>query len=588
MARLITEKAFSQWGQRLKEKTGIQDESKLKWLSEYCYNHMNEENKNRLNEGLNFATTSTLGGITGMGPVTLPGSPGTPSDFYNRSTKGSGDKFPSLLPMAIQIATKTVGFDIVPVIPMSGPSGILAYTDYVYASKSENTDKQVLSIKLSVGNIASTKYTLGGVYWAVNTMGAYDTDTKAVKLTFMGYSFINGDALFRIGKSYKWSGSAWVEDLTILLKDVFTGEQTLDGSGDVTESPILVLTDDGTIPAESGGVSEDSYITVAVKPELVKAVEDHISGPAGAGNYDEDVWHNTNDGTTIVEPMSRGTGERTYYRTLNLTTYTKSIEAKTYKIAAEITTEQLQDLNRQWGQDPLAMLENALIEEISQNINKHILQRAFALGWTSNADIYKSQNVTLNMTTIPKASAGTATFLNKLNFPTSIVIPAWAEYGGFENQSTVERRVASAILKAGNMVTLRSRGRRPNLVVCNGLIASAIQNIANFSFAPFNNTISQESGSLHPVGTIFGNMTVYVDPGMDWTDTRVLVGRKGGEDEPGLKFMPYIMAEPISAIAEGTMSPKIAVISRYALAEAGHHPESVYYTLYIDVAEHGL
>jgi hypothetical protein len=35
--------------------------------------------------------------------------------------------------LAIQVAAKTVGFDIVPVIPMSGPSGVLSYLDYVYA-----------------------------------------------------------------------------------------------------------------------------------------------------------------------------------------------------------------------------------------------------------------------------------------------------------------------------------------------------------------------------------------------------------------------------------------------------------------------
>ena len=54
---------------------------------------------------------------------------------------GSGDKFPSLLPLAIQVAAKTVGFDIVPVIPMSGPTGVLSYLDYVYAGgKLSGTD----------------------------------------------------------------------------------------------------------------------------------------------------------------------------------------------------------------------------------------------------------------------------------------------------------------------------------------------------------------------------------------------------------------------------------------------------------------
>jgi hypothetical protein len=45
--------------------------------------------------------------------------------------------------------------------------------------------------------------------------------------------------------------------------------------------------------------------------------------------------------------------------------------------------------------------------------------------------------------------------------------------------------------------------------------------------------------------------------------------------------MPYLMAESVETIAEGTMAPKIAVKSRFALVEAGFHPQTMYYTLNI-------
>jgi hypothetical protein len=83
-------------------------------------------------------------------------------------------------------------------------------------------------------------------------------------------------------------------------------------------------------------------------------------------------------------------------------------------------------------------------------------------------------------------------------------------------------------------------------------------------------------------------MTVYVDQNMSFGDTRVLVGRKGGDDEPGLKFMPYMMAESISTISEGTMSPKVAVKSRYALVEAGHHPQTMYICFHVEVPATGI
>jgi hypothetical protein len=90
--------------------------------------------------------------------------------------------------------------------------------------------------------------------------------------------------------------------------------------------------------------------------------------------------------------------------------------------------------------------------------------------------------------------------------------------------------------------------------------------------------VNQAGGSLYPIGAIAG-VTVYVDPTMSWNDTRVAVGRKGDGNSPGLVFMPYLMAESVETIAEGTMAPKIAVKSRFALVDAGFHPETMYYTL---------
>jgi hypothetical protein len=48
--------------------------------------------------------------------------------------------------------------------------------------------------------------------------------------------------------------------------------------------------------------------------------------------------------------------------------------------------------------------------------------------------------------------------------------------------------------------------------------------------------------------------------------------------------MPYLMAESVQTIAEGTMAPKIAVKSRFALVEAGFHPETQYVKFTIGVA----
>ena len=130
-------------------------------------------------------------------------------------------------------------------------------------------------------------------------------------------------------------------------------------------------------------------------------------------------------------------------------------------------------------------------------------------------------------------------------------------------------------VSAGTIIANRGRRGPANFIVCGPQIAGAVQDISQFTAAPFANTVNQNVGNLYPIGSI-GGMTVYVDQNMKWSDLRVLVGRKGGDDEPGLKFMPYMMAESIQTISEGTMSPKIAVKSRYALVQAGYHPETMY------------
>ena len=87
-------------------------------------------------------------------------------------------------------------------------------------------------------------------------------------------------------------------------------------------------------------------------------------------------------------------------------------------------------------------------------------------------------------------------------------------------------------------------------------------------------------------GTIAG-LKVYVDPYMDWDDTRVCVGRKGNGNEPGVIFMPYILADTVSITAEGTMAPKMLVNSRYAIVDAGFYPETQYFTFTVG-SEFGL
>jgi hypothetical protein len=113
------------WAPIIEEATGVTESSKLAWMSKYChYHNLNESvyNQVHLNPNMN---------VTGMGPVTFPGTPGSLTDFSGQG-RGSGDRPFSLLPLAMQVAAQTVGLDLVPVVPMQGPMGVLTYLDFVY------------------------------------------------------------------------------------------------------------------------------------------------------------------------------------------------------------------------------------------------------------------------------------------------------------------------------------------------------------------------------------------------------------------------------------------------------------------------
>ena len=561
--KLINEQEiYDTWSPIIESKAGITEEGKKGWLTKYCHYHSLNESAGAYN---------TLGVVNGMGSVAPPSYPGMASfqgsnanaGFYNTGNQGSGDKFPSLLPLAIQVAAKTVGFDIVPVIPMSGPTGILSYLDYVYsggkvagatsAASGDSLAKAPTMIKFPVAEGSSTGLT--GATAGTFAVGTTYTVTNggALGLKFIGLSRIDGYPIFEI-------------------------ESITDGYNVA-----------GIITAAGSFNLLTSNMYTAGSAQLVKALEDHIQGFSGAGFNNDQNWQGPYvDGTKTYNPMLRGVGESTYYNSMGLSTFTKFVEAETFQVAASVTTEQIQDLNKQFGIDVISMIENALVNEVSQAINKHILSRAFALGWSNHNQFLNVENQNLNLNLVLGGAAGTTSaYVNKSDATQSMPIPAGPASGGYENLSTLQRRLFSRILAGANVVANRGRRGPANFVVTNAAVASALQDISQFTFAPFSNTLTQNNGTLYPVGSLAG-MTVYVDQNMNYSDTRVLIGRKGGDDEPGLKFMPYMMAESIQTISEGTMSPKIAVKSRYALVEAGFLPETMYLTLFVNVPAGGL
>ena len=68
---------------------------------------------------------------------------------------------------------------------------------------------------------------------------------------------------------------------------------------------------------------------------------------------------------------------------------------------------------------------------------------------------------------------------------------------------------------------------------------------------------------------------------MKYNDNRIVLGRKNNPDQPGLIFVPYLMAQSISVISEATFAPRMLLRSRYAVADVGFFPEKQYMTIVV-------
>ena len=615
---------YESWAPTIKKITGVEDADKLAWMSKLAHNtaKLNEDAfvmpSNAYSQfGGTYQPYNNLYNTLGVGDPVPAGKPAlTGADYADNKNLGSGDKYPTLLPLALKVAAKTIGFELVNTTPLDGPTGVLPYMDYVYSGSKQpfgatpaysagtqnpkansqsnapfemyglphafkasiapgeativdgSTTDSSAAVKLSPAQI---KRMLKGASampagtTLVSKMDAIGGDAhKADELVveFVGWSRIDGDPMFKVVSGTQSLG-AYFNGGALDFEAVYT--------------PV-------------GSAEEVNVVLTLHAPRLISMLEDQIQGFTGAGERDRDAWYGTyQDGTTLYEPMSRGTGEQTMARQLSLQLFTKHVQVGTIMVGCAVTQEQVTDLQKQWGIDVIKMVENAGINELSATINRHITSRLFALGWKNHYKLVEVEGpaANLNLSFDPSYTATSGVRMtpalaipqSEQNDPTGVAYKSYVNVAlpykpmyipsgaAFENRDTLLKRLAVNFLAASNWILQRGRYGAATFAVTNITIATLLQSNANYTFSPVANTISQNGGSLYPIGGMFG-LTIYVDPLMGGSDNRVLVGRKGGKDEPGVHFCPYVMAESVQIIAEGTMSPKLMIKSRYALVDA--------------------
>ena len=554
------------WSGFITESTGVTDRAKLTWMSKYCaYHDMNE--KQSLNESaLGYAHLNPNMNVGGMGAAYFPGA--NPNNGYD-GVRGSGDNPFSLLPLAVQVAAQTIALDLVPVVPMQGPLGILQYMDYVYEGGKTNlrprfegadeskTAPLMVKLTLSKGDGSDSDSELE------NALGdAAHAHDDAIS---HAASFKDLQKVFKPGTKFSVTGY----DLLFVALGRIDGRPIFQ----VKEQPYM--NEALRVNGGEGAAKSLAEVLLAdlekvggfyvVDIDTVKALEDFIPGFSGAGFKNGDPMS--------AESYDRETGESTPSNIMSLNTFTLSVKAKTIQVKGAITREQIQDL-KAYGIDAVAQVEAELVNELTQHINRELLNEIFALGDQNHIESEAFEGINLNTYFTVKADDVA---------PKGYV----ASYvgGGAETLGTIQRRIMSKILAASNLIAQRGRRGAGTFAVCSAAIATALQDCAGFVAYPLSNTINQNAGSLYPVGAISG-VSIYVDPNMPWSATKIVVGRKGKDNEPGLVFMPYLMADKLSYPAEGMEgAPVTSLKSRYAVVRAGHHPQLYYYSFDIKLGE---
>lgn len=580
---LITENGTQMWAKMLKENFNVTDNEKLSWVSQYAATHEIYES------ALGQQTTPAGGQVVvpaqgvsplyatplntvGMGnpaaPQQLNPASTAPGEFFTQRT-GSGDIPVSTLPMALNVALLTIGLELVPVIPTKGPWALLSYMDFPYAGGKLGKKNEVANLD-GVGTGRENKPLYFKVLLDMTDLKAFkeakpkaDDPTNTVKFTAEDGSYAEG--YFKCFG--RMDGGVIVE-----VKEAKDAEAKDTSLAAVFRAGVKTINVGTTAVTVQG---------LAPRVDFAQTQVDFIDGFA-------------NFATGKKEAMTRAQNETGTGNVIGLRLFSKWVQVGSYEVTGTVTRQQLQDLPL-YGVDAVAKVMEALQNEITQSINARILEHVFALGVTNaiNQKAYSGLDLNLHMgttdTTMADASCAHYTDIYGVDHKADWGTIKNSEVNtSAENLHTRQRRIASRILYAANVIQTIGRRGRASWVVTNVTVATALQDVSSYVVAPIVNNLAQDgSQNLYLGGTLAG-LKVYVDPYMSPDDNRVCVGRKGNGNEPGVVFMPYILADTVSITAEGTMAPKMLVNSRYCIADAGFYPETQYYTFVVDSPEFGI
>jgi hypothetical protein len=252
----------------------------------------------------------------------------------------------------------------------------------------------------------------------------------------------------------------------------------------------------------------------------------------GAATSAAEGW--TIDNTCLAaESATTGCGE---WPQLKMRIDQLAITAKTRKLAASFSLEAAQDVKAMHGIDIEREMVNFLQYEITAELDREIIARMKTAATGTNGGE--------TIGAIDLTGSGT----------------------GIDGRWSGEKymNIIASIVYQANKIAVSTRRGPGNFVIVSPAIATALQ-AAGHQFVVYATNVNATQ-VMAAIGKLNGQMDVYRD---QYARTEyAMVGYKGpGISDSGIIFSPYIMGLTNRAIEPSDFTPRIGVMSRYALTD---------------------
>lgn len=239
--------------------------------------------------------------------------------------------------------------------------------------------------------------------------------------------------------------------------------------------------------------------------------------------------------TSTAEAWKLGTD----YPQLKIILEQTAITAKTRKLGASFSLEAAQDISAMHKIDIQREIVRKLQYEIVAELDRELIGK---MKTTSVSGVGGTDAKLLDLT----ATSGS-----------SYVDGRWSQ----EKISTI---VTSIIHQAQEIATSTRRGAGNFVIVSKGVATALMAARPHFQGVTGNvNTLS----TIAEIGTLNGDIKVYRDHYA--TDEYALVGFKGpDQDDSGIIYSPYVLNAMSTAVDPNDFSPRVGVMSRYAITDS--------------------